>query len=204
LKEAAPNRIYDNDNELIAFQKEPVHLRKDTSNIHLNLFKQEPPKFRMVDHRFDTDGKMFFTFNKSLDNPSVKILVPLALDAQKMVEFNKTRDTAKIFMRNMDFDSIRVSFLQNNKPLDTVTLRKGRREAFDRVISLVYNTSADNKLKPGTDLIVTANIPIQTVDNSLITLTEDSSFVSNFTITKDTATLKKLTLLYKWRPNAKK
>jgi uncharacterized protein (DUF2141 family) len=203
LKEAAPNRIYDNDNELIAFQKEPIHLRKDTANIHLNLFKQEPAKFRMVDHRFDADGKMFFTFNKSLDNPSVKILVPSALDAQKMVEFNKTRDTARLFMRNMDFDSIRVSFLQNNKPLDTVTLRKGRKEAFDRVISLVYNTSADSKLKPGTDLIITSNIPIESINNSLITLTEDSSFVSNFTIKKDTATSKKLTLLYRWKPNSR-
>jgi uncharacterized protein (DUF2141 family) len=203
LKEVAPNRIYDNENELIAFKKEPVHLRKDTANIHLNLFKQEPQKFRMVDHRFDPDGKMFFTFNKSIDTPSVKILVPAALDAQKMVEFNKTRDTVLLYMRNMDFDSVRVSFLRNNKPLDTVTLRKGRKEAFERVISLLYNTTPDSKLKPGNNLIITANIPIQTIDNTLITLNEDSTFVSSFTLTKDSTTLKKLTLPYKWKANSR-
>ncbi len=203
LKETAPNKIFDNDNELVAFQKEPIHLRKDTSNVHLSLFKQDPEKIRPTDRRFDTDGKMFFTFNKPLDNPSVKILFPPALDAQKMVDFSKTRDTAMIYMRNMDFDSIRVSFLQNNKPLDTIALRKGRKEAFDRTINLQYNTTQDGRLKPGINLLVTSNIPIQTIDNSIITLNEDSTNVSGFTITKDTATFKKLTVSYKWKPNSR-
>jgi hypothetical protein len=199
LKEKTPNRIYDKDDELIAFLKQPIHLRKDTSNIHLKLFQQEPEKFRMVDRRFDTDGKMFFTFNKSLDNPSVTILYPPALNSQKLVEFNKTRDTAMIYMKSMDFDSIRVSFLQNNKPLDTISLRKGRKETFERNIALTYNVSADSRLKPGVELNATSNIPLSGIDNTLITLNEDSVNVSNYTITHDTAKLKKLTILYKWK-----
>ncbi|MDB5143136.1 MAG: hypothetical protein JWQ66_1849 [Mucilaginibacter sp.] len=203
LKETAPNKIYDNDNELVAFQKEPVHLRKDTSNIHLSLFKQDPEKFKLLERRFDTDGKMLFTFNKSIDDPSAKIIYPAALDGQKMVEFSKTRDTALIYMRNMDFDSIRVSFLQNNKPLDTITLRKGRKETYQRSVLLRYNVSQDNKLKPNTDLIITSNTPIQSTDNNIITFSEDSTFVSNYTLTKDSATLKKLTLAYKFKPDSR-
>ena len=203
LKETAPNRIFDNDNELVAFLKNPIHLRKDTSNIHLYLFKQEPTKFRMIDHRFDVDGKMFFTFNKSIENPSVKILTPSSLNSQKIVEFNKTRDTIKIYMKNMDFDSLRVSFLQNNKPIDTVTIRKGRKEVFDRKITVTYNTTGDNKLKPATPLVATSNLPIQSIDNSLVTLNEDSSAVSNYTISKDTATMKRLTINYKWKANSR-
>jgi uncharacterized protein (DUF2141 family) len=203
LKETAPNRIYDNDNELVAFQKEPVHLRKDTSNIHLLLFKQDPEKFKLLERRFDSDGKMLFTFNKGIDNPSAKIIYPSALDGQKMVEFSKTRDTALIYMRNMDFDSIRVSFLQNNKPLDTITLRKGRKESYQRSVLLQYNVSQDNKLKPNTDLIITSNTPIQSIDNTIITFSEDSTFVSNYTLTKDSATLKKLTLAYKFKPESR-
>lgn len=199
LKEKAPNRIYDKDDELIAFLKQPIHLRKDTSNIHLKLFQQEPEKFRMVDRRFDTDGKLFFTFNKSLDNPSVTILYPPALNSQKLVEFNKTRDTAMIYMKSMDFDSIRVSFLQNNKPLDTISLRKGRKETFERNIALTYNLSADSRLKPGVELNATSNTPLSGIDNTLITLNEDSVNVSNYTITRDTGNLKKLTVLYKWK-----
>jgi hypothetical protein len=203
LKETAVNKIYDNDNELIAFQKEPVHLRKDTANIHLRLYKQEPDKFKLLERRFDPDGKMFFSFNKGFENPSVKILYPPALDGQKMVEFKKTRDTALIYMKNMDFDSIRVAFLQNNKPIDTISLRKGRKESYERVITLQYNTTADNRLKPSTDLVITSNTPIQSIDNGILTFTEDSTVVSNFTLTKDTATLKKLTLSYRFKPDSR-
>ena len=62
LKETAPNKIYDNDDELIAFLKSHIHLRKDTANIQLNLFKQEPEKFRLIDSRFDAGWKNVFHF----------------------------------------------------------------------------------------------------------------------------------------------
>jgi hypothetical protein len=120
-----------------------------------------------------------------------------------MVEFNKTRDTVLIYMRNMDFDSVRVAFLQNNKPVDTISLRKGRKESFERVMTLQYSTTADNKLKPSTDLVITSSTPIQSIDNSILTFTEDSTVVSNYTLTKDTATLKKLTLSYKFKPESR-
>ena len=203
LKETSPNKIYDKDDELIAFLKKPIHLKKDTANIHLSLFKQEPEKLRKMDGRFDLDGKMFFTFNKGLDNPSVKILSPADLDQQKMIEFSKTKDTANIYLRNLDFDSIRVSFLQNGKPLDTVVLRKGRKETYDRTIKLVYNTSFDNKLKPTSNLIITSNLPIESFDQSLITLNEDSANVSNYTLTKDTSNFKRLILKYPWKQNSR-
>jgi len=202
LKEASPNKIYDNENELVAFKKQTIHLTKDTGNIHLSLFKQEPEKIRSIERRFDLDGKLYFTFNKPLDKPSVKILNPAELDKQKLVYFNKTNDTIGIYMRSMEFDSIKVSFLQNNKPLDTITLRKGRKEAYTRVITLQYNTSIDNRLRPATDLQMIASLPIERVDQSQITLNEDSNSVSNFTINQDTSNLKKLAIKYNWKPNS--
>jgi len=202
LKEKSPNRIYDKDDELVAFLTAPIHLTKDTANIHLNLFRQEPDKFR-VEKRFDSDGKMFFAFNKPVESPSARILFPPAFDKDKIVDFNKTRDTAYVFMKNMDFDSIKVEFSQNKVPIDTIALRKGRKEAFDHNVTLQYNTTSDNKLKAGTTLIVTSSAPIQTIDNSLITLNEDSTNVSNYTIIKDSATMRRLTFNYKWKPNSR-
>lgn len=203
LKEKIPNRIYDKDDELIAFQTSTVHLRRDTGNIHLNLFKQEADKFRVIESRFDADGKLLFYFNKSIENPSVKILYPAGFDSEKIVDFNKTRDTALVYMKNMDFDSIRVSFLQNGVPIDTIPKRKGRKEAFNHNIALQYNTTFDNKLKPGNALVVTTSAPIQTIDNSLVTLNEDSLNVSSFTITKDTSTMRRLSFNYKWKPGSR-
>ena len=199
LKETSPNKIYDNDNELIAFSKNPIHLTRDTSNVQLRLFRQTPQKFRLVDRRFDGDGKMFFTFNQKLDNPSLLITYPTGFDKQKIVELSKTNDTATLYMRNMDFDSLRMVFLDNNKPLDTIAMKKGRKEGFARFLTFQYNINRNDLLKPGTDVVVKTSLPIETFDQSLISLKEDSAEVTNFTIQKDTANTRLFTIKYRWK-----
>ncbi|WP_295670790.1 Ig-like domain-containing domain [uncultured Mucilaginibacter sp.] len=196
------NKIYDNDKELIAFTRNIINLQRDTSNIELKLFKETPEKFKLLEKQhFDQDGKISFFFNKSLDNPSIKIVYPPDFDKYKIAEINKTNDTATVYMRNMDFDSLRVTILDNNKPLDTLALRKGKKESFLRILTFQYNLS-DLKLKPRTPLIATASYPIESFDPALITLKEDSNEVSNFTIVRDTANTRKFTVDYKWKQNA--
>ena len=79
LKEASPDKIYNNDEELIGFLKTPIKVDKDTSNVQLKLFKQVPDKFRLISQkRFDPDGKITFIFNKPLVKPSLKVLYPPA------------------------------------------------------------------------------------------------------------------------------
>jgi hypothetical protein len=199
LKETSPNKIYDNDNELIAFSKKPIHLTRDTSNVQLRLFRQTPQKFRLVDRRFDGDGKMFFTFNRKLDNPSLLITYPAGFDKQKIVEFSKTKDTATLYMRNMDFDSLRMVFSDNNKPLDTIAMKKGRKEGFAKFLTFQYNINRNELLKPGTDPVVKTSLPIETFDQSLISLKEDSAEVTNFTIQKDTSNTRLFTIKYRWK-----
>lgn len=199
LKETNNNKIYDSDDELIGFTKNLIHLNKDTSNIHLQLFKQIPEKLRPNERRIDADGKLFFTFNKGIPNPGVKIQNE-DLDAEKIVEFGKNADTAIIYLKTMKFDSIKVSFLDNGKPLDTLTLRRSQKETYKRRIGLEYNAPGD-KLKPGNDLNVKANYPIAGIDLARITLTEDSVEVNegNFTIVRNEIDAKKFTVKYRWR-----
>lgn len=205
LKEASPNKIFDNDQELIAFLKNPIHLKSDTSNIQLNLFKQLPEKFRFSEKRFDTDGKMVFVFNKALNNPSMKIIYPADLNRQKQVEFSKTKDTASVYLHNMNFDSVRVVVFDNNKPVDTTSLLKGKKETFQRTLTFQYNINGNNLLKPRSDLILTASLPIENFDNSRVTLNEDSIAVavSDYTLQKDTGNFKKFALKYRWRQGSK-
>lgn len=204
LKEASPNKIFDNDNELIAFLKKPINLKTDTSNIKLNLFKQNPEKFRFSEKRFDIDGKMLFIFNKALLNPSLKVLYPADINDQKYVEFSKTKDTASVFVKYMNFDSLRVAVYDNGKPVDTTFLKKQLKETFTRVFQFKYNIS-NEKLKPGNDLKIYSNLPIDNIDASQITLKEDSIGLgsSDYTLQKDTGGVKSLTLKYRWRQNAK-
>jgi hypothetical protein len=201
LKQTTPTKIYDANKDLIAFSKKVIHLTRDTSNIELKLFKAKPDKFRMVEHHVDLDGKFFFTFNQSLDDPTVKIIYPPDFDQYKIVDISKTKDTAIVFMRNMDFDSIRMQFLDKGKPIDTLAFHKGRKETFARTLSLQYNILSD-KLKPGRRFMVTANYPIANFDSNLITLKEDSNEVSNFTVVKDTANPRNLFIDYRWKQKA--
>ncbi|MDN5284380.1 MAG: hypothetical protein JWR38_654 [Mucilaginibacter sp.] len=205
LKEASPNKIFDNDKELIAFLKKPIHLRSDTQNIQLNLFKQSPEKFRVSEKRFDTDGKLLLIFNKALNNPGLKVIYPTDIDRQKSVEFSKTKDTAFVYLRNMNFDSIRVAIFDNNKPIDSVSQLKTKKESFQRTLTFLYNINSNNLLKPTNDLKITASLPIDNFDNSQITLNEDSVAVavSDYTLQKDTSNFKKLTLKYRWRQGSK-
>ncbi|TWJ03480.1 Ig-like domain-containing protein [Mucilaginibacter frigoritolerans] len=196
LKEKTPNKIYDKDDELIAFNTKDIHLTKDTENIQLKLFQQTPTKLR-IDKKFDLDGKILFTFNKQLNNPSVKVTYPPGYDEQKIVDISKTKDTAIVFMKKMDFDSIRFAFFDNNKPLDTIYLRKGKKESFTRTLGFLYNTSND-KLRPNTDILIKANFPIDSFEPALINLKEDSTDISNFTVTKDTTDARVLRLNYRW------
>jgi hypothetical protein len=205
LKEASPDKIFNNENnELIAFLKKPINLKSDTQNIKLNLFKQFPEKFRFVEKRFDVAGNMLFVFNKALQKPSLKVLYPADINNQKYVEFSKTKDTASVFVIYMNFDSIRVAVYDNNKPVDTTYLLKGKKETFVRTFAFKYNISND-KLKPGYDLKISTNLPVETFEPSQITLKEDSISLAtaDYTLQKDTGNVKSLTLKYRWRQNAK-
>lgn len=202
LKEPSPNKIFDNDKELIAFSSKTIVLTKDTSNIRLALFQQIPDKFR-VEKKFGTDGVLSLIFNKRLANPSVKILYPPALNDQKIVELNKTKDTSTVYMRNMDWDSLSVAVLDNNKIIDTVYQRKQRKESFTRTLGLRYNLNRDGRLKPGSDLAITANLPIASFERDLIILKEDSTTLQNVTFLKDTASTKTVYLKYRFRAGRK-
>ncbi len=203
LKEpSGANKIYDNDKELIAFSKKIIHLTTDTSDVQLKLFKANPDKFRFVENRFDADGKMIFTFNKSLDSPSIKIIYPPDYDKYKIAEFSKTKDTATLYMRNMDFDSVSMIFYDKGKPIDTTFKRKQKKEAFVRILNFKFGVNNNFKLKPGTDFFITSSYPIDTFDPGAIELKEDSTDVANFTVQKDSANTRLFKVIYRWKQNS--
>jgi len=203
LKEASPDKIFNRDEELIAFLKKPIHLRSDTSNIQLNLFKQDPEKFRVSEKRFDSDGKLLLVFNKGLTQPAIKILYPTDVDNKKQVSFSRTKDTASVYLRNMNFDSLRVAIFDKGKAIDTIYQLKRKNESFTRTVTTSYNIGNDSKLKPGSNLVITSSIPIENFDQSQITLNEDSVATSDYTLQKDTGNYKLLNLKYRWRETSK-
>ncbi|MEB0303075.1 Ig-like domain-containing protein [Mucilaginibacter sp. 5C4] len=203
LKEPSPNKIFDNDKELIAFSNRTINLNKDTSGIRLSLFQQIPQKFRVSEKKLTNDGVLSLVFNKRLTNPSLKIIYPQGLDEQKIVDISKTKDTALVYMRNMAFDSLRVAIYDNNKPIDTIYQLKGRKEAFTRVLTFKYGINRDNKLKPNTDLRITANLPVENIEPGLISITIDSANVPNLNVQTDPENPRVIIVKNRWRAGGK-
>jgi uncharacterized protein (DUF2141 family) len=198
LKEVSPNRIYDNDNELIAVLAKDIQLRRDTANILLTLFNQVPTKFRVVERKIEANGKLFFAFNKGITQPGLNVLQNETLNNQKIVEFNKEADTARLYLRNMDFDSVQVAVLSANKALDTITLRKGKKETYKRNLAISNNLSAGT-LKPKTDLQLISSFPVESTNEAQFVLSEDSVPKYGFTLEKDTLRLRAYTFKYPWK-----
>lgn len=197
LKESGADRIYNSPNEDIAFLKDSVVLNKNMSNLSLKLFKQVADKFRTLDRRIEKDGRIDFFFNTPLSNPSLKFLGNDKIK-NPIIDFSSKGDTAHLWLREFAFDSLKVSINNDNKPLDTVTLRRSLKDTYDRVI-LFNNNLSGGKIVPGRPLVLTFNLPIENIDPNKIVLTEDSVQRNGLTVKKLIPSDFKYEIDYPWR-----
>ncbi len=198
LKEENGDRIYNSPSELIAFQADSFHLNKDTSNIHLELFKGIPEKFRLDDRKIEKSGRMTFIFNKSLKKPAI-VFRDDELEKTKITEFSKTNDTALVWFPKLTFDTVRVAFYDDTTQLDSVTLRRGKNDKYDRNLLITDNISS-KKVDKIKHIQLTSSAPLKSVDRTKIILLDDSVQRNNYQFIKDSLSTRRYTLKYNWRP----
>lgn len=196
-EEGGGDKIYNSTNESIAFANDSIVLKGDTANIRLELFKEVPKNYRILDRKIEPDGRILITFNKPLKQPSLKIIEPEALDKAKLVEFSSKGDTVQMWLPEMTFDSLKVVPLDGNTVVDTINFRRGQKDEYKREITIADNLN-NNVLKPGTDLVLTFSMPVDALDGSKIKLLEDS-VARRAEIIKDTSSLRRYTIKYRWR-----
>lgn len=198
LLEQGGDRIYNSENEEIGFLSNPLQLTKDTSGIILQVFKEYPNTFTIKDRRIEGDGRISLTFNKPVTEPSITIIEPANLDQSKTVEFSLRRDSATIWLPELNFDTIDVAVNSAGKALDTVTLRRSKRDTY--VKSLVASDNlTGSKIRPGSELILKFTSPIQSYQESQITLLEDSTITKGYQIVKIPNSLRTYSLKYPWK-----
>lgn len=194
------DRIYNGKLEEIAFLKNPIQLNKDTSNIVLSLFKEVPKDFAILDRKIESDGKISIVFNKPIKKPEAEIILPTGLDKIKRVEFSSTKDSARIWLPEMNFDSLLVSIKSENKALDTVILRRNKKDTYsDNVI--ISDNIVNGKLRPGSDLSLKFTKPIKSFNEKLISILEDSIAIKNYNISEDKNLNRTYIIKYPWRLN---
>ena len=194
------DRIYNGRSEEIAFLKNPIKLNNDTSNILLSLFKEVPKQFSILDRKIEADGKILLTFNKAIKEPSVEIIEPSTLNTIKTVEFSNTRDSVKIWLPELTFDSIKVAVNSSKIALDTVNLRRNKKDSYSETIGITDNTN-NGKLRPGSELRIKFSAPIKSVNEKLISIMEDSIPLKNYTLLEDKNLQRSYTIKYPWRIN---
>lgn len=198
LNEQSGDRVYNEQNEEIGFLKDPIHLNKDTGGIVLQVFKEVPLIFSVTDRRIETDGRITLTFNKPILDPSVHIIEPFELDRSKIVEINSTRDSAILWLPEITFDSLKVSVSSADTSLDTVILRRNKRDTYTPSLGFTDNITG-TKIKPGSDLIMKFSSPIKSFQADKIILLEDSIPVKSMQIIKNPASLRTYSLKYSWK-----
>ena len=198
LLEQGGDRIYNGQNEEIGFLQNPLKLIKDTSGIILEVFKEYPSAFMVKDRRIEGDGRINLIFNRPIDDPSLSILEPANLDQNKTVEFSLSRDSATIWLPELSFDSINVSINSADVALDTVTLRRNKRDTYVQSLTASDNLSGA-KIRPGAEFILKLSSPIKSFQESQITLLEDSIPAKGYQIIKDPNSQRIYSLKYPWK-----
>ena len=199
LREENNDRVYNSPDELIGFLNDSIVLNKDTSGILLEVSKTIPRDFRLLDRKIEPNGRISFVFNKSLDEPDITVIQPTALDTDKQIAYTANRDSATLWVNDMTFDSLKVSIANLGEVLDTVVLRRGRNDEYDRDFIITDNLTA-NKVNRIQHIKLTASSPVQSIDRSKIILTADSVPITNFQLVKDSTTQQQYILRYGWRP----
>lgn len=199
LKETNNDRIYNSPDEEIAFLKDSIVLDKNISGIKLSTFKEIPANFRIIENKIESTGRILLSFNKPVENPTLKILNNTELDNNKLTEFTKMRDSAFIWLPELTFDTLEVELSQNSTPLDTILLRRSKNDKYDRSIIISDNLSSQ-RVDAVKNIVFTAAAPIESADISKIKLLEDTTRVNNFQLTLDNNNQRKANLTFRWRP----
>lgn len=198
LQEQNNDRIYNSHEEALGFISDSLFLNKNLSNINLEFSKGKPQKFRITEKKIEKDGRILLVFNQPIDTPKINIITPTITAEDNKVVFSNTKDSAFVYVKNMEFDSIKFEIADRSKILDTTLLRRPKNEKYERLIVPITNVS--NKVDRVKHLTLTSKNPLKDVFKDKIILKEDSVERRNFQLQKDSVNENLYHIRYNWKP----
>ncbi|MDM1296069.1 Ig-like domain-containing protein [Sphingobacterium sp. N143] len=201
LQEKNNDRIYNAPDEEIGFLKDSINLDHDMSNVNLETFKAIPKKFRTQEKKIEKNGSVLLIFNRRVDNPSLDILNDEENNKDKIVRFSNTSDSATLFLPNLKIDSLKMVLTENEKPLDTILVRRGNVK-IERIIEPIF-TPSSGRVDRIMHLQVTAFTPIKNIDKAKLKFKEDSLYRNNYQLAIDTLNSNIYHIRYNWRKDKK-
>ncbi len=203
LQDKNADRLYQQGIEEIGFIENPIKLDKDIDSINFNLFLEKPLAFRNLEKKINPDGTIFLTFNRGINNPFIKIINPPSADAGKIISFSKTLDTAKIWVKELTFDSLRIAINEQDTLLQSLSISRGKRDTYSSNLTPIYHLEDGIKVNPNSPLKLEFTLPIIGISKDKIILKEDSTTRTNFTIDYDSLNNQNVLINYNWKDKAK-
>ncbi|MFD2598300.1 Ig-like domain-containing protein [Sphingobacterium corticis] len=198
IKEQNNDRIYNAPEEWIGFLLDSIVLNRDISGIKLELSNGRPNRYRTLDRKIESSGVLLMTFNQSLDEPSIRVLDPVVLNDEIISRYAKTQDSVRLYLPNLDFDSLKLEIADSRGILDTTLIRKPRNLKLERSIAPKFNIT--NKVDRVKHIEITAATPFANMDKSKVILIEDSIPRRNFQLQADSINPEMFHIRYNWRP----
>ncbi len=198
LKDINNDKIYNGNDEWIGFLNDSLVLNANISGLHLEYTKGKPQIFRNLEKKVEKDGAVLLTFNRPLEEPDLRIIDPQNLEANKLVKYSPTLDTAKMYLENLEFDSLKIEVAEYNEPVDTILIRRARNIKVDRTIEPKLNIG--NKVDRIKHIELTSSYPIASVDKNKIQILEDSVSRRNFQLQQDSLNREMYHIRFNWKP----
>src|SRR5215217_20485 len=139
IRDKNGDKTYQQSADEIGFIKDSVLLTANLDSMNMKLFKERAVLFRILDKRLGPDGVISFAFNQRLKSPEVIVLDPPNLDVSKKFKFSRYNDSLKVWLTDLSFDSTKISIKDEGKLLQTTTLTRGKKETYNRTLTIVSN-----------------------------------------------------------------
>lgn len=203
LQEKNNDRLYLQGEEYVGFLKTPINLMRNVDTINIAVFKEPAKDFKVLERKINPDGTILLTFNRSLANPKISVVSPSQLDIGKQMVLSAGQDSARLWLNDMSFDSLRVAVSENDSVLQSIKLTRAKKETYIRALVPTDNLDPAGNLYPGAPLHLTFQLPITGVDKSKITFLQDSVPQTNFSIRKDSSNILSVLVDYPFQEKKK-
>ncbi|WP_139957070.1 Ig-like domain-containing protein [Flavicella sediminum] len=173
LKDFNNNFIYNPKQDKIGFLNHPIQLPTD-STYQLNLFK-EKLDFKLLKPLENKVGKIIFGYEGSPKSLDIQLLSETPDDFRSLLNKDIETDTLNYWYTPFDADSLQ--FQVKTDLLDTIYTVQLRTSKID---SLLLSTTLKGTLHPKDTFAITTNIPIDSLNNSQITIIDKDTLAVPF------------------------
>ncbi len=177
LKDVATNYTFEPKQDKIGFYNEYINLPADTSKVfNLKLFKEKLAT-KALKPKQASKNRFIFGYEGDAKNMNIKLLTETPSDFKYRIIKDKNKDSLYYWFKPFfEKDSLTFEVSHNDYKEEIITRFKDQKKD-----SLILKPSVTRELPLNKDFRISANIPLESINNDLITLVDKDTVAIPFT-----------------------